>query len=64
MVKSKHYVGEIVVHHGHECRVLETWVDPDNGKPGITICPTGNYGFPRDIYDDQLTGGERNEEHR
>ena len=48
----KHYVGEIVIHHGHECVVTDVW--DNEGKPGITIEPTGDYGFPIDIYDDQL----------
>lgn len=50
---TKHYVGEIVSHHGHECRVTGTWTD-DDGRSGITIVPTGGYGFEVDIYDDQL----------
>lgn len=49
---GKHYIGEIVFHGEHECRVLHTWVD--EGKNGITIEPTGNYGFPIDIFDEQL----------
>ena len=53
---GEHYVGEIVYHKGgdmiHECRVMDVWnVD---GKNGITIVPTGNYGFEIDIYDEQL----------
>lgn len=50
---GKHYVGEIVYHGDHECRVTEVWVD-DNGKNGISIIPTGNYGFEICIYDEQL----------
>lgn len=49
---GKHYVGEIVDHKGHECRVLAVWID--EGRNGITIEPTGDYGFPVDIYDEQL----------
>lgn len=49
---GNHYVGEIVMHHGHECKVTNRWyVD---GKHGITIIPTGGYGFEVDIYDEQL----------
>lgn len=49
---GKHYVGEIVNHRGHECRITRVWfVD---GKNGISIIPTGGYGFEIDIYDDQL----------
>lgn len=47
-----HYVGEIVIHRGHECRVCAVW--NDNGKNGITILPTRDYGFEIDIYDEQL----------
>lgn len=47
-----HFVGEIVNHRGHECRVTHVWeVDGENG---ISIIPTGNYGFGIDIYDWQL----------
>lgn len=49
---GKHYVGEIVEHGGHECIVVEVW--NDEGLNGITIAPTGDYGFPIDIYDEQL----------
>lgn len=49
---GSHYVGEIVTHHGHECRVVCVW--SDDGKNGVTIIPTGNYGFEVDIYEEQL----------
>lgn len=49
-----HYVNEIVYHGTHECKVTAVWVDPDNGKNGITIIPTGGYGFEVDIYEEQL----------
>ena len=54
-----HYVGEIVHYKSyngfdHECVITALWEDPDNGKSGITIKPTGNYGFEIDIYEDQL----------
>jgi hypothetical protein len=53
---GEHYVGEIVSHKGgdmtHECIVTAVWcVD---GKNGLTIKPTGNYGFELDIYEEQL----------
>lgn len=44
--------GQIVTHNGHECRITKTWrVDGENG---ISITPTGDYGFEIDIYEDQL----------
>lgn len=49
---GKHQIGEIVNHGGHECVILEVW--SDEGKNGITIEPTGDYGFPVDIYEEQL----------
>lgn len=51
---GKHYVGEIVIHRGHECRVTDVW--NDEGKNGVTIIPTGDYGFEVDIYEEQLGG--------
>ena len=50
----EHYVGENVFHRGHPCRVTAVWYDPDSDKTGVTIEPTGGYGFPIDLYDDQL----------
>ena len=44
--------GDIVTHHGHECRVLEVW--NVEGMNGLTIIPTGDYGFDVDIYEEQL----------
>ena len=52
MYTGKHFIGEIVNHHGHECRVTAVW--NDDGKNGISIVPTGDYGFEIDIYEDQL----------
>ena len=49
---GKHYIGEIVMHGTHECRVIGVW--NDDGENGITIIPTGGYGFEVDIYDWQL----------
>ena len=54
---GKHYVGEIVMHGEHECKVLDVWNCEDmtcEDRNGITIEPTGGYGFPIDIYDEQL----------
>lgn len=49
---GKHYVGQIVTHRNHECVVTMTWnVD---GRNGISIKPTENYGFEIDIYDEEL----------
>ena len=47
-----HHIGEIVEHHGHECRVTHCF--SEDGKNGIAIIPTGNYGFEISIYDEQL----------
>ena len=52
MYTGKHYIGEIVSHRGHECVVTAVW--SDEGRNGISIKPTGGYGFEIDIYDDQL----------
>ena len=60
---GKHYVGEIAkIRHGemiHEVIVTGVWECEGNG---VTIEPTGNYGFPIDLYDDQfdkqITEGE------
>lgn len=52
MYTGKHYVGEIVNHRGHECKVTHVW--EDDGKNGISIIPIGGYGFEVDIYDEQL----------
>lgn len=51
-----HYVGEIIRYKGkyseHECKVTHVWnVD---GKNGVSIIPTGNYGFEIDVYEDLL----------
>lgn len=39
---------------GHKVRIIDTWVDGDNNKKGVTIEPVGNYGFPIDVYLDDL----------
>lgn len=51
---GEHHVGEIVIHHGHECIVTDLWFDQECEKNGITITPAQGYGFAVDIYDDQL----------
>lgn len=44
---------------GHEVKIVNTWVDDDNCKKGVTIEPVGNYGFPIDVYlDDSKKGKE------
>ena len=52
MYTGKYHIGDIVQHHGHECRVTAVW--NDEGKNGISIIPTGDYGFEIDIYEEQL----------
>lgn len=49
---GEHFVGEITHHREHEVIVTDVWnVD---GKNGISIKPTGDYGFEVDIYEEQL----------
>ena len=48
-----HYVGELVYHGTHECKVTAVWADEEN-RNGISIIPTGGYGFEVDIYEEQL----------
>ena len=45
---------EQFVYRGHEVKVIDTWVDVDNNKEGVTIEPVGDYGFPIDVYLDDL----------
>lgn len=49
---GKYSVGEIVYHRGHECRITAVW--NVEGRNGISIMPTGDYGFEVDIYEEQL----------
>ena len=49
---GEHFVGEIVDHRGHECRVTAVW--NDDGINGISIIPTGGYGWEIDIYEERL----------
>lgn len=44
---------------GHKVKIVNTWVDVDNNKKGVTIEPVGNYGFP--ILDDLKKGKEETE---
>ena len=43
---------------GHKVKIVNTWVDDDNRKKGVTIEPFGNYGFPIDVYLDDLKKGK------
>lgn len=43
---------------GHEVKIVNTWVDDDNRKKGVTIELVGNYGFPIDVYLDDLKKGK------
>ena len=45
---------EQFLYRGHEVKVIDTWVDPDNNKKGVTIEPVGDYGFQIDVYLDDL----------
>lgn len=45
---------EEYVWRGHKVRIIDTWVDPDNNRKGVTIEPIGNYGFPIDVYLDEF----------
>ena len=49
---GKYHVGQIVMHRCHECRVTAVW--NDDGKNGVTIIPTGDYGFEVDVYDENV----------
>jgi hypothetical protein len=43
-----HYVGEIVMFRTHQCKVTHVWKD-EEGNNGISLIPTGNYGFEIDV---------------
>ena len=47
---------------GHKVKIVNTWVDVDNNKKGVTIEPVGNYGFPIDVYLDDLKKGKEETE--
>ncbi len=49
---GKYKVGDIVTHRGHECRVTAVW--NYEGKDGVSIIPTGDYGFEVDLYENQI----------
>lgn len=46
---------------GHKVRIIDTWVDVDNNKKGVTIEPVGDYGFPIDVYLDDFKKKLNNE---
>ena len=50
----KFHEGQIINYNGHQCKVIDTWYDDYEEQEGITITPTGNYGFPVDLYTDRL----------
>lgn len=45
----------------HKVRIIDTWVDVDNNKKGVTIEPVGDYGFPIDVYLDDFKKNLNNE---
>lgn len=49
---GKHFIGEIIYYKSHECIVENVW--NYESRNGISIHPTGMYGFTIDLYDDQL----------
>lgn len=48
----KYEKGQIIHYKTHECVITSTW--EDDGKKGVSIIPTGNYGFEVDLYEEQL----------
>lgn len=54
---GKYHVGEIVTikfektGSTHEVKIIDVWTD-DNFCNGVTIVPTGNYGFPVDTLEE------------
>ena len=52
-------VGDVVIYDGtFRCKVTALW--SDEGKDGVTIVPTGHYGFPRDVFcDKRITNAQR-----
>lgn len=46
---------------GHKVRIIDTWVDVDNNKKGVTIAPVEDYGFPIDVYLDDFKKNLNNE---
>lgn len=57
---GKHSIGDIVYWQGkemvHECKVTGLW--KNEGRNGVSIIPTGDYGFEMDVYEDQLYRAE------
>lgn len=45
-------VGTKFIHKGHEVIIKDKGIE--NGKTWITIEPTGNYGFPIDVWYDHV----------
>lgn len=41
--------------------IIDTWVDVDNNKKGVTIEPVEDYGFPIDVYLDDFEKNLNNE---
>lgn len=53
---GQYKVGDVVKHKGvnmiHECKVVDVWkVD---GRNGVTLEPTGGYGFPSDVWEERV----------
>ena len=54
----KYRVGDIVQYKGyegmvHECLITQVWKD-DHDRDGVSIVPTGDYGFEIDLYLEQF----------
>lgn len=45
---------EQYIWRGHKVRIIDTWMDVDNDKKGVTIEPVEGYGFPIDVYLDDF----------
>lgn len=54
MNESRREMEKQYIWRGHKVRIIDTWVDVDNNKQGVTIEPVGDYGFPIDVYLDDL----------
>lgn len=52
---------EQYIWRGHKVRIIDTWVDVDNNKKGVTIEPVEDYGFPIDVYLDDFKKNLNNE---
>ena len=53
---GKFKVGDVIVICGermnHECEITNVW--NDGGVNGVTVVPTGGYGFEMDVREDRL----------